>query len=371
MYPHFKRRTSIELNKRLTIIERNRQILENKLRQIDHYAKGYYYPVSSLISGKNISFNSDSLNAFVFNEIIGHWRTISYYDKQENFEIHRLVGSFLFLALSICAFFEQNPDAAEELSYISVRNLAGVVLLSEADGFVEYLQCKEDSREETTKKNSYSFSSNGFALSDDELFRNATIEDLEWYEHAVTESYYDMPTNNKHNDFFNLMYIICSVLQDKAITPDYDTVLLPKNPKKVGPSSEELFFEPEFYELDREANPALFKKIEEETYLCSHKHLIDTFSRYANRFPCENDPNFKFCFLINYERFRNLYLKYGFKGNLHKWVTDCLDNYLSFGTDLSFLGAEETFEDFYEPLFNCASEISELYENKILKLTKN
>ncbi len=334
-------------------VEKNDALLSKKLTQIEYYAKGYFFPVNRLAFGKKNVPSAEAMSALA-DDIVECGDYVQPFTDEEEKEF---VKSFLFLAMTACAFFEQNTDAAIDLQHIAFRNIAGVLKIARTDGFFTYLAEKYefDTRREHTQAEY------------EQLHKRAVKTDLEWYEYNWTESLYgNWYGADMHNDFFNLMYIICSVLQDKKYIPDYNgKSIFPSRPKAVGPDAEDSLTDPGLKEYESENRPDLFDEHEHEAYITSHAYLIEKFSLYADQFPCSGGDDYRRLFLERYKAFRRLFLIYGYKGNLECNVKRCLHCYLSLASDISFLSDTESFDKLYRELFVCVREIQSLFEEKI------
>ncbi len=334
-------------------ITRNEYILSKKLKEIEYYANGFFYPVSLLAFDKNGIPSAEKMFALVENFIDCGSYNYPFIDDGEK----EFVRSFLFLAMTVCAFFEKNIDAATDLQHISLCNLAGVLALAKNDGFCSYL----------AQKHGLDMKREHSADSFKELHSKATMSDLEWYEYDWTESLYGSWLGaDKHNNFFNLMYIICSVIQDKKYTPDYDGIYpIPQKPSESGPRAVDCLTDPGLREYESVYEPDIFEENEHIAHITSHAYLIELFSHYADVFPYPGGKKYRCTFLEEYKIFRQNYLVYGYKGNLEYWVKTCLTQTLSHATDLSFLGDATSFDKLYEKLFFCVREIQSLYEEKL------
>lgn len=319
---------------------RNRMKLENKFQKILFTLSGLGTSVTSAL---RLLYGDDSTSRIVqlVDDVMDLYQTSLLSDLQK--KMIPCLYDYLYLAISICYFFETNDEAKNELSCVSHMHFEDIVNMIQSENFTEYIECRYSSK--------YSFYDGNLGKNDFDSADYGTLDDLNWYEMNWTDSVYEYKNNE---NLFKILYIIVSALNKDG---NYDYILFSeKNTEKIiqGLDIKSVKLDEEFYDIDKKDNSDLFQELSQKEASEKNSFLISIMEKYISSFP---NPT---TFLFYYRAFKAQYTKSEIRNNLPNEVSTILNSFLT-RYKLSLFHNAEYFNHIYYNLMvtlDCAEEFS-------------
>ena len=359
----------------------NNAVFTYKMDEISDLVSGVSRRVRPFVE-TNGAFDEEKARKLA-DEIAGDYRTSQKFTKRQFLDGYEFRFSehipfrvpirrlYTYLAISICYFFECNPDLELKFRWLGARqkySFAGIIEMAghECYGFDTYLKYKlyidgrpvEDLMRECDKYWEYTGDNNEEYR---KMYYDKYLADLQYYEAVWTQF---GEGENGENDFIKLMYILCNAIQRNGTLPSAGAFALfpeklPEGTPKPDDSDYGYFPDYDYIYVEEPEEgsdelpymePAFDPEKEKIRLSRENENCIREMEKYIHSFPAPQ------AFLDTYWDFRSYYIDFVERNDFYDFAETHVRNYL-FQNNLNILSDEPAFDDVFYALYSLARKV--------------